>query len=504
MNNGKKTGSEGKNVMRWNDLLALVSLSAAGGEGNPEIVDVACDSRRVVPGSLYVSIPGLKQNGDAFIDDAIAGGAVAVVSESAQKSLSVPWAQLQGARKMLGLMSRAVWGIDLTKTFFMGITGTNGKTTTAFLFQNLFNIAYGEGCSWMYGTVTYSMDGRQTPAQRTTPESSDIFRAMGRAAAKPKAVVMEVSSHALALDRVAGLLFDCAVWTNLTQDHLDYHKSMSDYYAAKKTLFTDYLKEGAKAVINIDDPWGMRLAGELVDRDVVTYGRSASARVRIVDADSSPAGTNIVLQTPRGTLRFGSKLSGYFNIYNMTAMVAGALALSMDTDVVSRCFATMETVPGRMERVALNADFSVFVDYAHTPDALDNVLSTARKFTSGKLICVFGCGGDRDMGKRPLMGAAAARHCDETVITSDNPRGEDPRAIIRDILQGFPLDIPHAAIVDRRDAIEKALRDARSGDCVVIAGKGHEDYQEIKGVRRHFSDRETVVAVYEKGGMSHA
>jgi UDP-N-acetylmuramoyl-L-alanyl-D-glutamate--2,6-diaminopimelate ligase len=315
---------------------------------------------------------------------------------------------------------------------------------------------------------------------------------------------MEVSSHALALDRVAGLTYDCAIWTNLTQDHLDFHKTMEDYYQAKKLLFTGYIKKGGRAVINIDDPWGKRLAGELPHIEIATYGWSEGARVRIVEGVSSPNGTDITLQTEAGRLHFSSKLSGHFNIYNMTALVTGALSLSINVKVIERCFQTMETVPGRMERVPLSAGYSVFVDYAHTPDALVNVLSTARNFTQGRLVCVFGCGGDRDKTKRPLMAEAVTQHCDEAIITSDNPRGENPLSIMRDIVQGIPLDFPHVTIADRREAIRKAIREARPGDCIIVAGKGHEDYQEIKGVRRHFDDRETVVELFAELERSHA
>ena len=352
--------------MRWNDLLSAFSIPSAGG-GNPEITDVTGDSRSVTSGALYVSIPGFKLDGDAFIPDAVKRGAAAVISQREQPSCPVPWARVENTRKMLGLLSRKAWGVDISKTLFVGITGTNGKTTTAYLFQNLLGGVFGEGASWMFGTVAYSMNGLRMPAHRTTPEAADIFRAMGQAKRPPRAVVMETSSHSLALDRVAGILYDCALWTNLTQDHLDYHKTMDEYYRAKKLLFTDYLKTDACAVVNIDDPWGNRLAEELADISILTYGKSERADVRIVESDSSPSGTGITLQTPRGPLRFRSKLSGYFNVYNMTALAAGALALSVETAAIQRCFETMETVPGRMERVACGAgllDFSGLRAYA--------------------------------------------------------------------------------------------------------------------------------------------
>ncbi len=479
-------------------------VKASAGSGDPDISDVFCDSRTIVPGSLYVGIPGFKQNGDAFIADAIARGASAILSENPQPACTVPWAQVPDVRKNLGLVSRAVHGIDLSQTLFVGITGTNGKTTTAYLFKQLLAQLFGDPAVWMFGTIKYSAGDSDAAAQRTTPESSDIFRRMGRSPKRPQAVVMEVSSHALALDRIAGLSFDCAVFTNLTHDHLDFHKSMEEYYRAKKRLFTDFSGGRRGFAVNIDDPWGRRLASELDAGNLVTYGVSEDARVRLASSRCTGDATTIDCVIGNRTERFSSKLAGRFNAYNMTALVAGAVALSIDMSDVRKCFETIATVPGRMERVETGAEFSIFVDYAHTPDALENVCATARDLTDNQLICVFGCGGDRDAAKRPLMAAAVARHCDEAIITSDNPRSEKPEAIIRDIVRGMPLDFPHTVIVDRMEAIRKAMRIAQKGDCVIIAGKGHEDYQEICGRRHHFDDREAVVEAYAEARGNHA
>jgi UDP-N-acetylmuramoyl-L-alanyl-D-glutamate--2,6-diaminopimelate ligase len=482
--------------MQWNDLLPNLPVSVRGGGARPEIEDVTGDSRTVRPGSLYVSIPGFKAHGDTFIAEAIAKGAVAIISENPQEGCPVPWAQTANARKCLGLASRALLGKSLSETLFVGITGTNGKTTTAYLFQQLLNLWLGGDSTWMFGTVKYSLGAQETEAQRTTPESSDIFRTILQAPKKPRAVVMEVSSHALALDRVAGLLFQCIVWTNLTQDHLDFHKSMDDYYRAKKRLFIDYIADKAPAIINIDDPWGRRLASE-VSSNIITYGTSGDATVRIIDISCAESGTRIDCSINGKTESFTSRLAGRFNAYNMAALVAGAFALGIDFSLVRQCFGVI-TVPGRMQRVDVDAGFSIFVDYAHTPDALEKACNAARQFTRKKLLCVFGCGGDRDKTKRPLMGSAVAGICDEAVITSDNPRSENPDMIIREILQGMPLDFPHIAISDRKEAIRKAISIARPGDCVLIAGKGHETYQETKGVRRHFDDYETAVEAVAK------
>ena len=495
--------------MHWNELIEQLPIqdqgrAIGGGEGNPDIVDVTCDSRTVTPGTLFVSIPGLKKHGDAFIADAVAKGAGAVLSENAQPSCGVPWAKVDNTRRILGIVSKAVWAVDASRILFVGITGTNGKTTTAYLFQNLLGHVFGKSSVWMFGTILYATGDESVPAQRTTPESADIFRSIGKAQHKPKAIVMEVSSHALALDRIAGLSFDLAIWTNLTQDHLDFHPSMADYYGAKKRLFTEHLGKRGRAIINIDDGWGKRLSSELGDVQQTTYGASDDAQVRIVNAKSTGQATEITLGIGGDTTHLSTKLAGYFNVYNMTALVAGARALSIDMNMIRRSFETMGMVPGRMERVELEADFSVFVDYAHTPDALDNMLASARALTRGRLLCVFGCGGDRDKTKRPLMARAVARHCDEAIITSDNPRCEKPEAIIDDILKGIPLDFPHVGIVDRKEAIRKALAAARAGDCLVVAGKGHEDYQEIGNVRRHFDDRETIMELFAEAKKNRA
>ncbi|MFP4463128.1 MAG: Mur ligase family protein, partial [Guyparkeria sp.] len=283
----------------------------------------------------------------------------------------------------------------------------------------------------------------------------------------PEGLVMEVSSHALALDRVAGLKFDCAVWTNLTQDHLDFHGSMEEYYEAKKTLFTSYLKDGGVAAVNIDDAWGARLVGECPALKTITFGQSDNATLRIVNSDCSWDGTVIDFENEGTGSRLSSRLCGFFNVYNIAAMYAVALARGADMHVVQRALDSRPTIPGRMERVDLPTDYAVVVDYAHTPDALDKVLETARALTPERLICVFGCGGDRDRTKRPLMAEAVARHCDEAVVTSDNPRSEEPAAIIEDIRGGIPLDFSYRVEQDRRTAIGLAMRTARAGDCIV-------------------------------------
>jgi UDP-N-acetylmuramoyl-L-alanyl-D-glutamate--2,6-diaminopimelate ligase len=489
-------------IMKFNELVKQKDLRiiAAGGNGDPDISGITCDSRTVEKGDLFVAIPGTKTQGDAYVADALRRGAAAVVSGSKLNGASVPWAQVENPRRALGLLGKALWGVNVDAMQVVGITGTNGKTTTAHLFTKLFEQRFGPEHVWMFGTIDFKLGSRRQAASHTTPEALDVFRLIGGAAEKvrPQAVVMEVSSHSLALDRVGGLVFDAAVFTNLTQDHLDFHETMENYYQAKKRLFTDFLKKDGRSVVNIDDPYGRRLAGEIGGSKCLTFGKSKDADVRIVDAECSWDGTAVELATQGKRLRVRSALRGFFNVYNLAGFCAGATALSFDGAAIKRACAAIETVPGRMDRVALDAPFSTIVDYAHTPDALVNILRTSRPLTKGRLICVFGCGGDRDRTKRPLMGKAVAEFSDEAVVTSDNPRSERPEAILQEILAGMPLDFPHTVIADRRQAIKKALAIARPGDCVVIAGKGHETYQEIQGVKHPFNDKEIVLKAYEE------
>ena len=493
--------------MKFSELLKKSGISVIdrGSSGiDPVVSDIAYDSRNVLPGSVYVAISGHKADGNSFSISSIKAGAVAVISEKCQKELddNIPWAVVLCAREAAGILGRTFYGVDTSEFTSVGITGTNGKTTIAHLFQILFDTVYGKEYSWMFGTVENSLGLNKINASHTTPESLDLFRYISQADLKPKSIVMEVSSHSLSLKRVAGMNYDLAVWTNLTQDHLDFHPSMEEYYQAKKLLFTKYVKQGGKAVINIDDEYGKRLYQELQSSmsaaSILTYGRSEEAQVRIIDYKCDWDGCGVIITYNGQQISFKSQLRGFFNIYNMTALICGGFALNISHNVINDALLQTSTVPGRMDKVDINAPFTVVVDYAHTPDALVNILKTSRELTHGRLICVFGCGGDRDKTKRPLMAKAVADNCDQTVITSDNPRTEKPRAIIDDIVRAVPLDFPHIVIEDRREAIKCALQNARSGDCIVIAGKGHENYQEICGVRHHFDDKEVVTEIYKE------
>lgn len=475
---------------------ANITILSSGGNGDPVISDICYDSRNVGPGSLYVAIPGTKLHGDSFIKDAIGKGASAIISENAHPELSVPWVQVANPRLALGVLGLALWNVNLEKINVVGITGTNGKTTTAHLFEKLLQQRFAGKNVWMFGTIDYHIGEKCVEANHTTPEALDIYRYIGKSTVAPEGVVMEVSSHSLALDRIGGLLYDCAVWTNLTQDHLDFHKDMESYYNAKKRLFVEYMKPDSCRIINIDDPYGKRLFSELSNQNCISYGQSEQAQLRIISWKCDWDGCWIEVLYKNQKMIFESNLRGFFNVYNMSSMIAGGLGLGFTSEQISNAFKTINTVPGRMDRVELNAPYAVIVDYAHTPDALENILTTARPLTDGKLICVFGCGGDRDKTKRPIMGSIVAKFADEAIVTSDNPRSEKPQKIIEDILPGIPLDFPHISIADRREAIEAALVRAEKGDCVVIAGKGHETYQEINGVRHHFDDKEVVTEIF--------
>ncbi len=476
--------------MNFNTLVKKsgITVLSRGGEDDPFVKDIVYDSRKSSPKTVYTSIPGTKINGDSFIRDAIDRGTVAIISETPHPELSIPWVQTKGIRACLGILGRTLWNIDDKAFVSAGVTGTNGKTTVAHLLDALFSSVYGASRVWMLGTIKFRMGEQNCDASHTTPEAVDIFRYIATAAEPPSALVMEVSSHSLELDRIGGLSFDIGVFTNLTQDHLDFHKNMESYYQAKRKLFFQYLRPEGLASINIDDKYGRRLAEELGRKKCLTYGKAEDADIRITDWNCSREGCRIetLIRGNRATFRSG--LQGFFNIYNMAALICAATAGDFKSEQIQEAFDRVPSVKGRMEPVNSSLPFSVIVDYAHTPDALENVLKTARQMTCGRVLCVFGCGGDRDKTKRPLMGAAVAANCDEAWVTSDNPRSEKPGQIINEITEGIPLDFPFHIQPDRRSAIREAIYSCREGDCLIIAGKGHESYQEINGVRYPFDD----------------
>ncbi len=482
--------------MRFLDLIKGLRGNLSGAEGDPVVTDICYDSRRVTKGAVFAAVKGSCSDGNEFITQAVESGASAVVSENTcDRAVPVPWFKTDDVRKTMGEMASRLWYDPYPGVYWTGITGTNGKTTVAFLFQKLFSEFYDEESSWMFGTVKYLINGEQSEAERTTPEAVDIFRSIKTAKKAPKAVTMEASSHAIDQARIWGIRYDLCIWLNLTRDHLDYHADMVSYYNAKRKLFTSYLKDNGYGVINMDDSWGRKLYFNLRESgrsNILTFGESDESHFQITDSKCSWEGTEITLRYKGESTVYKSVLIGLFNRYNMAALIAGATAAGIPKETVMETLNAVKTIPGRMEKVWIDRPYTAVVDYAHTPDALENVLKTARELTKKRLICVFGCGGNRDKTKRRRMARKVVKYCDRAVVTNDNPRDENPEEIVENILDGIPLDYPHRVIEDRRAGIRYAMSEAKRNDCIIIAGKGHETYQEIAGERHHFDDREVV------------
>ncbi len=462
----------------------VVTTTAAAGARTPAFTGVAYDSRRVTDGAVFVALKGLKADGLDFVPEALRRGAALVVSESARpEGLDVPWVVVRDGRLALALIGAEAHGHPSREIPVIGVTGTNGKTTTTYLLAAILDAA-GQSAGVM-GTVHYKIGQEAREAARTTPEASDV-QAMLRQMieAGNRSCVMEVSSHALALRRVDGVRFAAGAFTNLTRDHLDFHADMESYFAAKRRLF-EMLGPDAPGIINADDARAATLVGTC--GRPLTYGIQKPADVRPEGLVMDLAGVRFTATTPAGPVEIRSSLVGRPNVYNLLAAVATASALGIPREAIAAGLASQTGVPGRFEVVSSPADgVTVVVDYAHTDDALRNLIETARPLTAGRVITLFGCGGDRDRTKRPLMGMVAARLSDVVVITSDNPRSEDPLAIIEEIRRGIPAGEAASdrtpdvtAIVDRAAAIEKAVAMARPGDLVLIAGKGHEKTQHI-------------------------
>jgi UDP-N-acetylmuramoyl-L-alanyl-D-glutamate--2,6-diaminopimelate ligase len=477
--------------MTFLDLLAGVELLAQS--GNPQVTGVEYDSRRVKPGDVFVAMRGESSDGNQFIDRAIAAGAVAVVTDSDRTSTNVAWARVSHGRRALARLSAKFYGSPAEKLAVTGITGTNGKSTTAFLLESILKAAGRE--SALVGTIEYHVAGKVLPAPHTTPEALDLNRLFRDAIdAGTTEVVMEVSSHALAQERTYEIPFDVAVFTNLTRDHLDYHNTMEEYFAAKQVLFAGSGTNGPRvAVINVDDDYGVQLAKFSKSRsEVITYGLS-KADFHAAKIEIGLQGTQFDLIGPDDSVQVDSPLIGKVNVYNILAAGAAAHARGCQTEAIAEGVGNLSRVPGRFERVDCGQPFTVVVDYAHTDDALRNLTSLAREFVKqagGRVITVFGCGGDRDRSKRPLMGEAAGKGSDFVVLTSDNPRSEDPLAIINDAIVGLQRSgTKYKTEPDRRAAIQLALTQAHSGDIVLIAGKGHEQVQITRAGTIPFDDR---------------
>ncbi len=472
------------------------------------VTGIAYDSRNVEPGHVFVAVKGQHADGAAFAADALARGAIVVVSERPAPALAGAWTRVQDARASLALLASSFYRHPSAAMQVIGITGTNGKTTTAHLIASVFEAA-GIRCG-LLGTVAYRIGAVAREAVRTTPEAPDVQRLLREMVdAGCGACAMEVSSHALALARVDHVRFAAGVFTNLTRDHLDFHGSMDAYFRAKRRLF-EMLPPGAPALVNLDDPRAPALV-ETTARPV-TYAIDRRADLTPGPLSFSLDGLAFDIRTPRGALHVRSPLVGRPNVYNILAAVAVATALGLSFDAIERGIAALAAVPGRFQIVSFqDDDLTVIVDYAHTDDALRNLLETARPLTRGRLITVFGCGGDRDRTKRPLMGAVAGRLSDIVVITSDNPRSEDPQHIIDQIRRGITTNNLRGGTggiltaADRREAIATAVELARAGDVVLIAGKGHEKYQVIGGRTLPFDDvavaREALIRRRSNSGV---
>lgn len=485
--------------MKIQEIFKEVDLITVNGSMDREISSVYYDSRKVNDGSLFVAIKGLKSDGHNFLGEAVKKGAKAVVVENGyQQSVirdrlsETTCISVRDSRKALALISANFYGHPSREMSVIGITGTNGKTTISYLINSILKVnGFKTG---LIGTIDYRFDGEIIPSSHTTPESLDLqqfFKRIGDSGGKY--CVMEVSSHSLELDRVYGTRFETGVFTNLTQDHLDFHGNLEKYFFAKARLFKEYgLK---KAVINIDDPYGRRLIKDIKSERILTYGIKEDADVKADGINVSINGLKFIANTPIGKLNIESRLLGIHNIYNILASVSTAILEGLSGESIIKGIVLLDTVPGRLEGINEGQDFTVLVDYAHTDDALKNVLNAAREIPHNKITVVFGCGGDRDRGKRPLMGKAAVEYSDFAIITSDNPRSEEPSKIIEEIEKGikqWSAEGRYIKIPDRREAIEYAINNASKGDIVIIAGKGHEDYQIFRDKKIHFDDREVA------------
>lgn len=491
----------------------LGRLGAAAGplfqgvEGPPETVvrGLAYDSRKVTAGDLFFCVVGTRSDGHEFASKAVEAGAAALVVERPMGA-GVPEVLVSSARRAMPLMAAEFLGRPADKLSVIGVTGTNGKTTTAFLIESILEAA--GSTPGLIGTIETKIAGERRPGVRTTPESLDLQMLFAEMVERGvDAVAMEVTSHALVLNRVDGVRFKSAAFTNLSQDHLDFHSGMEEYFEAKRMLFVPERSE--RGAVNVDDPYGRRLF-DATDVPCLGFGANASdADVRAEDIVLGDAHSEFNIVTASGRARLRTNLVGAFNVSNCLAAAAAALAADIDLDAIVRGLGSLKAVPGRFEAIDRGQPFAVVVDYAHTPDSLDNVLRAARRLVAGRdgrVICVFGCGGDRDRGKRPLMGRVVAERADVAIVTSDNPRSEEPKSIIDEILEGVVATgvTPGAVLVDRAEAINESILEARPGDIVVIAGKGHETGQEFADHTVPFDDRTVVAEALENAGWRHS
>lgn len=496
---GRVTDAQARDVAA---LPRILDASEVHGAPRGDWERVRYDSRSVEPGDVFVAVRGFGQDGHAYLGQAAERGAAAAVVETRHSEIPLPQIVVNDARRALAILAGEETGHPSRELVMVGVTGTNGKTTTSHLIRAALE-ARGDRAG-VIGTVGYSFGDETTPAPHTTPEAPDLARLLrswrDRGAT---AVAMEVSSHALALDRTYGTAFDAGVFTNLTQDHLDFHGTFEAYRDAKARLFRAETRgDRTKAftgAINMDDPEG-RWIRERADPPVLGFGTQSGAEVTAEHLEFHPGGTRLRVRTPQGAYSVALRLRGAFNVMNALAAFAGSLAVGVPPNAIAAGLESVPAVPGRLEPVDLGQPFQVLVDYAHTPDALTRALEAVRAMKPNKLVCVFGCGGDRDRGKRPLMGAAAVRGADEVVLTSDNPRSEDPASILREIEAGTRGAPNVRSILDRAEAIASAIGVLHDGDILLIAGKGHETYQILGERTIPFDDREVARGALRRMG----
>lgn len=482
--------------MYLKDLIRPLTIYRATGDLNIEITGIEVDSRQVKPGDLFIALRGFTVDGHEYIAQAVEKGAAAVLVEQSISNLSIPVIEVKDTRKALAIVSTKFYRYPTKEMKLIGVTGTNGKTTTTYLIEQLLTDAGHK--TGVIGTIQMKVGEKTFPVKNTTPDILDLqksFRMMRDEGCEYS--VIEVSSHALSLGRTWGSQFRIGVFTNLSQDHLDFHETMEKYKEAKGLLFSqlanqygDEPEDHAYAVLNADDE-ASKYYAQITPAQVITYGIDQAADVQAKYIQISPEGMEFELHTFRGIRQVKTKLIGKFNVYNLLAAISTALIEGISLDQIVESITKISGVNGRFEPVHAGQDFTVIVDYAHTPDSLENVLRTIREFAGKRVTCVVGCGGDRDRSKRPLMAQIATRYSDWSVFTSDNPRTEDPEAILRDMVAGVKDENlnEYTVIPDRREAIYVAIEKAKPGDIVLIAGKGHETYQEIHGVRYDFDDR---------------
>ena len=475
--------------MKLKELLREIVPTRLLGSAEQEITGICYDSRKVTPGSLFVAIKGFQSDGHAYIGKALELGACALLVQDVPENLpeTVACIQVPDTRKALAQVAAVWYGHPERELKLIGLTGTNGKTTVTHLIRHMLEQT-GEKCG-LIGTNGVFFGEVARESARTTPESLELYGILREMAdAGMTCCAMEVSSHSLVLDRVLGLPFAAAAFTNLTQDHLDFHGDMEQYYLAKKRLFD----RCDTAVINTDDSWGARLAGEITGKTITLSARTVEAELVAKNVRLLPDGVQAVVVRDCDIARMSLAIPGMFSVYNGLTAVGCCLALGMSLEQACEALASASGIKGRAEIVPTGRDFTVMIDYSHTPDSMENILRTVRGYAKGRVIGLFGAGGDRDKEKRPIMGRIAQEGCDLAIVTSDNPRSEEPEAIINDILAGMDSKARPKVIPDRREAIAWAVKNARKDDIIVLMGKGQETYQEIRGVKHHLDEREEV------------